>query len=232
VLALGPGAVALAAQRGGAVPYRGASGSTFTSVRPTGVGLPQIGEPGTVGADDLTDALRRYHDSGAHERDLSPVDGAALTLRLEQAKARKKSAVKLSGKPAIVLDIDETSLSNYAGLAASGFIVTGLAVSSVVSDTSIKPTLSLYRYARSHGVAVFFLTGRPALIDDLTKAFKSTTRREIQRQGFDIVASVGDQESHLDGGHADRALKRRDRSTSSTTDRRTGQRWPTRSKSC
>ena len=39
--------------------------------------------------------------------------------------------VLLSGKPAIVLDIDETSLSNYADLAAHGFDASALALSAV-----------------------------------------------------------------------------------------------------
>src|SRR6185312_3763198 len=124
-------------------------------------------ESGTVGAGELAASLRKYHDSGAYGRDLSSVDGAAqtyLALRLKQAKAPKGKRVKLTGKPAIVLDIDETSLSNYDGLEHSGFTAAGLAASSVVTRTPIKPTLSLYRYARSHGVAVFFVTGRPSLI--------------------------------------------------------------------
>ena len=235
VVALGACAVAFAGQGGGAVQYRGAGGAYFSSVRPTGVGLPQIGESGTVGAGDLAASLRRYHDSGAYERDLSTIDGAAqsyLALRLKQAKAPRGKRVKLTGKPAIVLDIDETSLSNYVGLERSGFTAADLAASSVSTQTPIQPTLSLYRYARGHGVGVFFVTGRPSLIDALTKAnlraagytkgwnavferpsgvrteaFKAGARKKIQRQGFDIVANVGDQESDLDGGHADRAFK-------------------------
>ena len=79
---------------------------------------------------------------------------------------------------------------------------------------------------------MFFVTGRPSLIDAITKAnlraagytkgwngllerpagarteaFKAGARQKIQRQGFDIVANVGDQESDLGGGHADRAFK-------------------------
>src|SRR6476619_1258738 len=105
VVALCAGAVALAVQGGGTVQYRGAGGAYFTSVRPTGVGLPQIGESGTVGAGELAASLRKYHDSGTYGRDLSSVDGAAqtyLALRLKQAKAPKGKRVKLTGKPAIV----------------------------------------------------------------------------------------------------------------------------------
>ncbi len=37
--------------------------------------------------------------------------------------------------------------------------------------------------------------------------YKSGERAKIEQQGFDIVANVGDQESDLRGGHADRAFK-------------------------
>ena len=34
--------------------------------------------------------------------------------------------------------------------------------------------------------------------------FKAPTRAAIERQGYTILASVGDQRSDLDGGHAER----------------------------
>ena len=220
-------AVAVAAQPGGTVAPYHAVGGVYQGLRPTAVGLPQIGEQGTVGAGDFVAVLKAYHDSGAYERDLAAVDGAA------QRYLNHYLTKKHKGKPALVLDIDETSLSNYAGLAKSGFTVAGLD-QSVASGTMvpIKPTLALYRNALRHHVAVFFITGRPLLLDALTRtdlrgagynsgwkalyekpltagveAFKSSTRAAIQRHGYDIIANVGDQESDLDGGHADAAFK-------------------------
>ena len=65
-------------------------------------------------------------------------------------------------KPAIVLDIDETSLSNYEGLNATNFSPTGLVSGAVAgNDPVIAPTLALYRFARNKGVEAFFITGRP-----------------------------------------------------------------------
>ena len=98
------------------------------------------------------------------------------------------------------------------------------------TGTAIAPTLALYKDARSHGVAVFFVTGRPPAIQSQTEgnlraagyngwsgisfkpgggteAFKSAERAKIERRGYDIVVNMGDQESDLDGGHADRAFK-------------------------
>jgi hypothetical protein len=241
---------ALAAGSGNRPVAYDAAGGNFTGVRPTAVGLPQIGESGTVGAGEFAASLRSYHDSGAYERDLTAVGGAAkayldarlvkrssadCTFKFKRARGglyrRVKSCPKHKGKPAIVLDIDETSLSNYAGLAASGFTAAGLVAPAVGgTGTAIAPTLALYKDARSHRVAVFFITGRPSAIQSQTEgnlhavgydgwtgisfkpgggteAFKSGERAKIERQGYDIVVNVGDQESDLDGGHADRAFK-------------------------
>jgi hypothetical protein len=241
---------ALAAGSGNRPAPYDAAGGNFTGVRPTAVGLPQIGESGTVGAGELSASLRSYHDSGAYERDLTAVAGAAkayldgrvakrssagCTFKFKRAGGglyrRVKSCPRHKGKPAIVLDIDETSLSNYTSLAAAGFNAAGLVAPAVGgTGTAIAPTLALYKDARSHGVAVFFVTGRPSAIRSQTEgnlkaqgydgwtgisykpsggteAFKSGERAKIERQGYDIVVNMGDQESDLDGGHADRAFK-------------------------
>ncbi len=40
-----------------------------------------------------------------------------------------------------------------------------------------------------------------------TVAYKSAARADIEKQGYEIVANVGDQYSDLAGGHADAAYK-------------------------
>jgi predicted secreted acid phosphatase len=222
-----------------------------------------IGASGTIGASDMPNAVRSYHDSGRYEHDLAAVGGAAQAyldqrvagnrnrsvrtckitykrthkrqnhhLVYRRFKRCKRTAVK-ARKLAIVLDIDETSLSNYTGLLASGFSGTGTVVPAATgTGTAIAPTLALYRDARARGVAVFFITGRPAQIQSITEqnlksqgynqgwdglsfkpssagteAFKSGERAKIEQQGFDIVLNMGDQESDLDGGHADHDFK-------------------------
>jgi hypothetical protein len=303
------GAAVLAAPAPAATDYLATGGSVFTSLRPTGIGLPQLGASGTVGAGDLPSALRTYHDGGQYDRDLADVagaaqdyldarldgddDGAASTstpapgssssgggsagtqggasggttgtggrttrpaaagtkcttkyVRIKRAKGRpalyrrmvtcprRRTTVRRSAasRPAIVLDIDETSLSNYAGLVASNFSSIGTAIPAAAgTGTAIAPTLALYKDARARGVAVFFVTGRPSLIDAATQsnlrsvgyaqgwdglqykpadqgteAFKAGARAAIEARGYDILVNMGDQESDLDGGHADRAFK-------------------------
>jgi HAD superfamily, subfamily IIIB (Acid phosphatase) len=219
------------------------------SIRATGVGLPQIGEQGTVGASDLTASLRSYHDGGQYDSDLGTVDAQARSFMLKQAKAlRQKRKLRCSGKGkksgaagsckplklALVLDIDETSLSNYTQLNLGGFsnATAALATAAVAGvSPAIAPTLDLYRRARAAGISVFAITGRPAAIQTQTRQnlnnagytdlagiffkpgsdqvipFKSGQRAALEGQGYRIVANVGDQESDLAGGHADRSFK-------------------------
>lgn len=219
--------VSVAAMQEGTEPvsYK-APGGTEVGLRPTGVGLPSIGESGTVGAGELVKTLTEYHDSGAYEADLTSVDGAAQAYLNEHLTTGK-------AKPALVLDIDETSLSNYTGLLASGFTAAGLVPTAVSGTaTAIAPTLALYRDAIAHGVAVFFITGRPSELQSITEtnlrnvgysegwsgiyfkpteadteAFKSSTRKEIDKDHYRIVLDVGDQQSDLDGGYAQRDFK-------------------------
>jgi acid phosphatase len=76
-------------------------------------------------------------------------------------------------KAALVLDIDETALSNWPELVANnfGFIANGpcrlpkgpcgvLAWDRTTQAKAIVPTLDLFKVARSLGVSVFFITGR------------------------------------------------------------------------
>ena len=237
-----------------------AVGGLYTGVKPTAVGLPQMGQPANIGASDMASAVKAYHDSGQYDRDIAAVAGAAKTYldsRVGERKPKRQCTVRFikvkksgglyrrkrtcrlvtppgpNGKPAIVLDIDETSLSNYSGLLASGFSASGTAVPAATgTGVAIGPVLDLYKDARSRGVAVFFITGRPSAIESVTEdnlkkvgydqgwdgaffkpgdqsvlAFKSGKRADLEKQGFDILANVGDQESDLDGGHADKSFK-------------------------
>lgn len=231
-------------------------GTQIYSARPTGVGLPLVGATGTQGAGEYSSALKSYHDSGAYGEDLKTVDDQARTYLGKRVRKLRKAAKKrcrrahhrgASGaaleractkpRPALVLDIDETSLSNYANLSATNFSgATGALAIGVIAGNEpvIRPTLDLFNFARSQGVFLFFITGRPSDIplvatqtqanllsagysnwkglemkpsSEKTLAFKSGKRAEIESSGFHIVANVGDQESDLEGGHADRAFK-------------------------
>jgi predicted secreted acid phosphatase len=241
-----------------------AVGGNYAGLRPTSVGLPQIGQSGTFYGGTLTSALNAYVSSGQYESDLSAVAGAATTYlnqRLSEATMaatrichftyrrvhvkhvsvtlyrRGKACVldappRFSGKPAVVLDIDETSLSNLSGLQDSGYTEAGLLPAALGNLPAIAPTLAFYRDAVAHHVSVFFVTGRAGDLESITASnltaagynagyaaldlntagapveqYKSSTRAAIEKMGYDIIANLGDQESDLDGGYADQGFK-------------------------
>lgn len=207
---------------GGAVAARYVTiGDTeVTSIKLTGGGLPDLGASSTYGVAELAGTIREYHDSGGYEADLVEVDRRAKRSLKNQLRRLRESPgpgryseCSRSGTrchavdPAIVLDIDETSLSNYAGLDASNF-------------------------ARARGVEAFLITGRPDIVREPTDSnlqaarfdsgytlitkpsglhtieYKSGERAKIEEElGFTILVNVGDQDSDLAGGHARRAFK-------------------------
>ena len=240
------GAIALAATNGTKDVWQTgrSAGTPIFGNRPTGVGLPRIAPSATTGAGDYATPIRNYHDSGAYERDLVTVDAQAsgfLSQRLKQLAAQRRRCLKhkpasqcKQRKPALVLDIDETSLSNYSYLEASDFknATPSLAVAAVTATSpAIAPTLKLFNLAKRKHVGVFFITGRPEAIRSQTEsnltgagysgwkqlvmnpggttviAYKSGARAKIEGQGYRVLVNVGDQQSDLAGGHAVRAFK-------------------------
>lgn len=180
-------------------------------------------------------ALIKYHDSGEYKKDQSKViDQAMLYLKNRLASEKKSPSQK---ELAIVLDIDETSLSNYPNMLLMDF---GGTYHQIVEaegegvDPVIQPTLELYRYAKANKIAVFFITGRTEKYRDGTirnlnntgfkdwdglffkpenyrektvVIYKANMRKEIELQGYDIILNIGDQESDLAGHHADKTFK-------------------------
>jgi hypothetical protein len=111
---------------------------------------------------------------------------------------------------------------------AAALLAVGFALGTLAAGVA---SGELYRDARSKGVDVFFVTGRPDAVRSPTDSnlqgvgfdqgytlitkpsgietipYKSGERAKIEQQGFTILANVGDQDSDLAGGHARRAFK-------------------------
>jgi acid phosphatase len=191
---------------------------------PAGVGAAHAAEPAAPAAPA---AIVAYHDSGEWARD--------TTLVLGRAERQLDLAALAIRRPALVLDVDDTSLSSYDCLKLRAFARSaGSACARRAEMPAIPETLALYRHARAQGVSVFFLTGRRERLRRATVAnlrgagytggwrlvmrpnrerpgshagFKARRRRWIERRGFRIVANVGDQRSDLTGGSALRTFK-------------------------
>jgi acid phosphatase len=134
---------------------------------------------------DLYEAQRQvdaYIGSGRYDADVARVAADATTWLYE--------SVKGATKPAIVLDIDETSLSNWPAYRLNGWgrVVEGgcdlhhgpcglRAWQALGQSRALLPTVALARRARELGVAVFFISGRPPGLRDATE-------RNLREQGY------------------------------------------------
>jgi len=108
-------------------------------------------------------------------------DLEAQTGRAEAALQSALKSLKPGEKPALVLDIDETLLSNYCEERREDFGYIGSMFNAwVVSPAASMPipgTLRLFLEARAAGVAVFFITGRP---DEQ----RAATERNLMAAGY------------------------------------------------
>ena len=130
--------------------------------------------------DTLKKELRQYHDCTCtcgcwtHDQDVQ-ADRAMAFLR--QRAAHRRAPEKL----ALVLDIDETTLSNYQEDVGADFAYNKPVFDAWV-DTAQAPaipgTLRLYKEAQRLGVSVLFITGRD-------EAQRAATERNLRAQGFD-----------------------------------------------
>ena len=179
-----------------------------------------------------------YIRSGGYDADVARVAGDAKTWLEEGART--------AAKPAIVLDIDETSLSNWPAYRLNGWgrVVSGAcdlkqgpcglrAWQALGQSKALAPVLSLAQRAHDLGVAVFFISARPAELRAATERnlreqgyqwdgvivlpqgasfasatdFKAPERRKLSERSYTILLSIGDQNSDLAGGYANRTFK-------------------------
>ena len=199
---------------------------------PAHLSLPQ--EPPNLGR--LKIKLLAYHDCTAPTC-YTPTINRQSDLAIAILRRRVAQA-KLGEKLALVLDIDETSLSgwDFEKTDDFGYIVKDSdAWIAKAQLPAIPGTLRVFNEAISHGVAVFFITGRPESQRADTAAnlsfagyknwaglalrgphpkeekvtdYKSGERRKIVNAGYKIILNIGDQISDLNGpAQAERSIK-------------------------
>ncbi|RPK54114.1 HAD superfamily, subfamily IIIB (Acid phosphatase) [Streptomyces sp. ADI96-02] len=154
-------------------------------------------------------------DYGTWQRDVAAVVAEArpwIETRTGQTGGKKQ---------AIVLDIDNTALETHFHPFWQ------------LPTPAVAGVRELARYADSRGVAVFFVTARPGIIESLTdwnlktagypvdglyardlpdlftevSAYKTEKRAAIEAKGYTIIANIGNNQSDIVGGHAERTFK-------------------------
>jgi acid phosphatase len=182
--------------------------------------------------------IDRYVSSGQYDTEFAAV--------VKRAREHLETRAKVAARPAIILDIDETSLSNWPAYRVNGWtrITNGpcdlengpcgvRAYQATAASKALVPTLDMARRATELGVAVFFITGRPTNLREATERnlrregyqfagvvlspegarfesaadFKAPERHKIAEQGYTIILNMGDQESDLRGGYAEKTFK-------------------------
>ncbi|MFJ8488891.1 HAD family acid phosphatase [Streptomyces sp. NPDC094038] len=147
--------------------------------------------------------------------DVAAVTGPAQTYIDNRAASNTSGA-----KQAIVLDIDNTSLETY--------------FEGGITIPATPPVLALAQDAHAKGISVFFVSARSDLYNVVTKAnlksvgypvdglyartvaqlltesvadFKTSQRKAIEANGYDIIANIGNNTTDLTGGYADTTYK-------------------------
>ncbi|MFF7990587.1 HAD family acid phosphatase [Kitasatospora xanthocidica] len=142
----------------------------------------------------------------------------AAAIAPARAYLEQRTAEPTDETPAIVFDIDNTTLATHF----HPFTMPGIA-----------PVVELARYAHSRGVAVVFVTARVDFIEPVTRyslekagytvdelhgrglgdlfksvqQYKTDERTEIENEDYTIIASVGNNWTDLNGGHAEQTFK-------------------------
>lgn len=174
-------------------------------------------------------AVINYYDSGKYEKDVACIAQQAIQIIKEYAPKSKN--------PAIVLDIDDTVLLTYDYNVGEYFGYNSQRShiwEKKAIAPPIKPMLNMYQFARKNGVKTFFITGRKNFLkkpteENLKRAgfypwdgiffrpddymfksripYKTSVREFLTHQGYEILFSIGDQDSDLLGGFAHKTFK-------------------------
>ena len=201
--------------------------STFAFAQTAPTGRIVLSHEPAPNLGKLKTTLSAYHDCSrpdCYVPELNRQTDRAIAI-LNKRVAAKKPGEKL----ALVLDIDETALSNWTEETQDdyGYISKDWnAWVDTAKAPAIEGTLRLFNAAKAKGVAIFFITGRsqdqeaattqnlnsvgyqdwtglalrgPHSPDQTTTLFKSGERQKIVDAGYHLILNVGDQISDLNG---------------------------------
>jgi len=164
--------------------------------------------------------VKEYYESGKYAKELK--------LVIEEAK-KEFEKVEIKRNSVVIFDVDETALDNYGLAEQMGFgyvYEMNKNWNAEMKAPAINGVKELYDFLLSKGAKIIFLTGRNfpeydatyenlkmagyAVFDTLitqigyekkmkAKEFKTSKRGWLTEQGYEIVGTVGDQWSDLEG---------------------------------
>lgn len=174
------------------------------------------------------DIVKDYYETGGYDKELDDV--------ITDAK-EKFDEVEFKENSVVIFDIDETALNNYglAKLMDFGYVYDlNKKWNEELEAPAIPQVKALYEYLLNRGANIIFLTGRNYTEYDVTYKnliqtgytkfdtlitqredelnlksleFKSKKRTELTEQGYQIVGTVGDQWTDLNGPYSGIQIK-------------------------
>ena len=169
------------------------------------------------------DIVKDYYESGKFNEEMREV--------INDAK-EKFDKIKVKSNSVVVFDVDETALNNYglAKQMDFGYVYDlNKKWNEELKAPAIKETQELVSYLLNKGFKIIFLTGRNSSEYDVTyknliqtgytvfdtlitqskgdqnlksQEFKSKVRTELTAKGYNIVGTVGDQWTDLNGPYS------------------------------
>ena len=168
------------------------------------------------------ESVKEYYESGKFDEELDNV--------IRDAKD-KFSKIEFNENSVVIFDVDETVLDNYELAESMGFgyvYEMNKKWNKELKAPAIPQVKELYEYLLTKGAKIIFLTGRNIPEYEVTyknlkqegyevfdtlltqreheyklsaTEFKSSKRVELIEMGYEIIGTVGDQWSDLDGHH-------------------------------
>jgi len=182
--------------------------------------FPLFGQKNILNLDVAKKAVRNYYESGAYYKNLNKI--------IKKAED-EISSIKLPSNAAVIFDIDDTALSSYDYTKSMGFGFTFQSWYKWIKQgraKAILPVRRFYHFLINKGIKVIFLTGRikdlcPATKKNLIREgytkfdtlicrekqfskltaaeFKLNLRKLLSQKGYNIIATIGDQQSDVTG---------------------------------
>ena len=178
------------------------------------------------------DIVKDYYESGKFDKEL---DGIIKDAEEKFSKIKAEQSAK--GRSVVIFDVDETALNNYdlAKQMDFGYVYDlNKKWNKELKAPAIKQVQDLYNVLITRGFKVIFLTGRNSNEYDVTyknliqagytifdtlitqkedeqslkaEEFKSQKRTELVKMGYDIIGTVGDQWTDLNGPYSGIQIK-------------------------
>lgn len=181
-----------------------------------------------INLDVAKERVRNYYENGGFQKDLDSI----LAIAKEQI-----NNLNLNENSTIIFDVDDTLLSGYEYTKSLGFGFTFPTWEKYINSASQKAVPQMnefYNFVKAKNIKIVLLTGRDrrfykSTIENLRREnftgfdtlicrtgeqasltaseYKEKTRELLWESGYEIIASVGDQESDFSGEHTGLKIK-------------------------